>query len=113
MSANRDKAANMDCSYYFDNSEYRSIYDLNASRLNGGTDIENATTWGTVTCSYYNNSNYSQFIQSTDKNGQVSATCLYNVGQDNIYPVGTVVSVTGTMTLYKHVAETCPFLSVL
>lgn len=103
--ASRTKPDNLDCSYYFNNSEYQSIYDLNVSRVDGGVDIENATTWGTVTCSYYNNSYYSQFIQSTDKNGQVSATCLYNVGQDNIYPVGTVVSVTGTMTLYNGMSE--------
>lgn len=103
--ASRTKPANLDCSYYFNNSEYQSIYDLNVSKLDDGADIENATTWGTVTCSYYNNSTYSQFIQSTDKNGNISATCLYNVGQDNIYPVGTMVSVTGTMTLFNGMSE--------
>lgn len=103
--ANRSKPDSLDCSYYFDNSEYTSIYDLNVSRLDSGSDLTNVTTWGTVTCSYYNNSNYSQFIQSTDKNGNVGATCLYNVGQDNIYPVGTVVSVTGTMTLFNGMSE--------
>ena len=103
--ASRTKPANLDCSYYFDNSEYTSLYDLNVSKLDSGADIENATTWGTVTCSYYNNSTYSQFIQSTDKNGNISATCLYDVGQDNIYPVGMVVSVTGTMTLFNGMSE--------
>ena len=105
LSANKAKPDTLDCSYYFDNDEYTSLYDLNVSRLDGGSDLSNVTTWGTVTCSYYNNSNHSQIIQSTDKYGNASATCLYNVGQANIYPVGTVVSVTGKMTLYNGMSE--------
>lgn len=107
VSANRDKPANMECSYYFNNSEYTSLYDLNASRIDGGTDISNMTTWGTVTCNYlylYKGTNYNcSIIQSTDKYGNHGATVLYGIA--STYDVGSVVSVTGTVTLYDGMSE--------
>ena len=107
VSANRDKPASMNCSYYFDNSEYRSIYDLNASRIDGGTDISNMKTWGTVTCNYlylYKGTNYNcSIIESTDKYGNHGATVLYGIA--STYDVGSVVSVTGTVTLYDGMSE--------
>lgn len=101
------KPNSLDCSYYFNNSEYQSIYDLNVSRLDGGTDIENVTTWGTVTDTFYNKAGSvaQQFIQSTDKNGNVGATCLYGINSAQVFPIGSVVSVTGTMTLYNGMSE--------
>ncbi|MBQ6921085.1 MAG: hypothetical protein IJQ72_04210 [Bacilli bacterium] len=105
--ASRAKPDSLDCSYYFNNSEYQSIYDLNVSRLDGGTDIENVTTWGTVTDTFYNKAGSvaQQFIQSTDKNGNVGATCLYDINSAQVFPIGSVVSVTGTMTLYNGMSE--------
>lgn len=103
--ASKSKPASMDCSYYFNSSEYSSLYDLNQTRIADESDLTDVTTWGTVTCNYYNGSTYSQFIQSTDKNGDISAACLYNIGFANAYPVGSVVSVTGTMTLYNGMSE--------
>ena len=101
------KPDSLDCSYYFNNSEYQSIYDLNVSRLDGGADIENVTTWGTVTDTFYNKAGSvaQQFIQSTDKNGNVGATCLYGINSAQVFPIGSVVSVTGTMTLYNGMSE--------
>ena len=105
-----DKPASLDCSYYFDEDNgYTSLYDLNYSRLTDGTDINNAKTWGTVTCIYYNNSTESAFIQSTDQYGNVGATCLYNISLDDEtrekFVVGSVVTVTGKMTLYNGMSE--------
>ena len=101
------KPDSLDCSYYFNNSEYQSIYDLNVFRLDGGADIENVTTWGTVTDTFYNKAGSvaQQFIQSTDKNGNVGATCLYGINSAQVFPIGSVVSVTGTMTLYNGMSE--------
>lgn len=105
--ASRAKPDSLDCSYYFNNSEYQSIYDLNVSRLESGADIENVTTWGTVTDTFYNKAGSvaQQFIQSTDKNGNVGATCLYNINSAQVFPIGSVVSATGTMTLYNGMSE--------
>lgn len=105
--ASRAKPDSLDCSYYFNNSEYQSIYDLNVSRLESGADIENVTTWGTVTDTFYNKAGSvaQQFIQSTDKNGNVGATCLYGIDSAQVFPIGSVVSVTGTMTLYNGMSE--------
>lgn len=103
-----EKPAQLDCSYYFNpDNGYRSLYDLNSSRLSGGSNIANVKTWGTVTCTYYNSKStvVSQFIQSTDLDGNVGATCLYNINSSQAFPVGSVVSVTGTMTLYNGMSE--------
>lgn len=101
--ASKNKPQSLDCSYYFDNSDYISIYDLNVDRLDNGSDISDAKTWGTVTCNYQQNSTYYTIIQSTNKDGKVAATCLYNVGQE--YSVGSVLSVTGLMTIYNGMSE--------
>ena len=105
-----DKPASLDCSYYFDSENgYTSLYDLNCSRLNDGADINNAKTWGTVTCIYYNGSTESAFIQSTDRYGNVGATCLYDISLDDEikdkFVVGSVVTVTGKMTLFNGMSE--------
>ena len=101
-----DKPSSLSCEYYFNEANgYKSIYELNDSRLNG-TDISNVTTWGTVTCTYTDNSgNYSQFIQSTDKNGDYAGTCLYSIDENDVFPVGSVVTVKGLMTLYNGMSE--------
>ena len=106
LRANTDKPSTMSCSYYFDETnEYKSLYELNKKRLDEGESSEQVKTWGTVTCNYYIGSTYSQFIQSTDKYGNVGSTCLYNIGVNNQYPVGSVVTVTGKMTLYNGMSE--------
>ena len=111
LSANRSKPETLSCDYYFDD-EYTSLNMLNTIRLTTGVDItqessgcEKWKTWGTVTCNYRNGSIYSSFIQSTDKYGNVGATCLYNIGVANQYPVGSVVTVSGTMTLFNGMSE--------
>lgn len=104
--ASRAKPNSLDCSYYFDNSEYTSIYDLNVSRLESGADIENVTTWGTVTCNYqyyYQRNRNCSIIESTDKYGRHASTVLYDIG--TTYEVGSVLTVTGTMTLYDGMSE--------
>lgn len=105
--ASRAKPDSLDCSYYFNNSEYTSIYDLNVSKLDSGDDQTNVTTWGTVTDTFYNKAGSvaQQFIQSTDKNGNVGATCLYDINSAQVFPIGSVVSVTGTMTLFNGMSE--------
>ena len=106
LSANKSKPETLSCNYYFDEGGYTSLNDLNVLRLNSETDITDFKTWGTVTCNYYNNSIYSSFIQSTDKYGNVGATCLYNIGAANQYPVGSVVTIeNGSMTLYNGMSE--------
>ena len=111
LSANRSKPETLSCDYYFDD-EYTSLNVLNTIRLTTGVDITQESsgfkkwkTWGTVTCNYHNGSIYSSFIQSTDKYGNVGATCLYNIGAANQYPVGSVVTVSGTMTLFNGMSE--------
>ena len=104
--ASRAKPNNLDCSYYFDNNEYTSIYDLNVSRLESGADIENVTTWGTVTCNYqyyYQRNRNCSIIESTDKYGRHASTVLYDIG--TTYEVGSVLTVTGSMTLYDGMSE--------
>lgn len=93
------------CEYYFnDDNGYTSIYDLNEYRISEGTDIV-AKTWGTVTNNYVTGSKYCSIIQSTNKYGDVGGTVLYNIDSEQQYPVGSVVSVTGTMTLYNGMSE--------
>ena len=101
-----DKPASMECSYYFNDSNgYTSLYELNKTRLSNGSDLTEVTTWGTVTSTFYNGAVAQQFIQSTDKNGKVGATCLYSINDGEVFPVGSVVSVTGTMTIYNGMSE--------
>lgn len=101
------KPVSLDCSWYFNNEEieYKSLYELNVARLNGND--ETATTWGTVTDTFYNKAGTvaQQFIQSTDKYGNVGATCLYNINSAQVFPIGSVVTVTGTMTLFNGMSE--------
>lgn len=106
--AEYEKPSSLDCDYYFDSSNgYTSLHDINTVLVNGESVPSNYKTWGTVTCTYYNNSNHdvtSQFIQSTDKYGNSSAICLYKVTTE--YPVGSVVTVSGgTVKLYNGMPE--------
>lgn len=114
--ANKAKPETLDCSYYFDNDNYKSLYDLNVSRLDSGSNVNNVTTWGTVTCNYQYQGKSSTYncslIQSTDKNGNVGATMLYGIG-NTTYPVGSVLSVTGNMTLYDGMSEMQTFTSIV
>ena len=108
-----DKPASMSCDYYFNDSNgYQSLHSLNILRLDGGSDLTNVKTWGTVTSTFYNASGTvaQQFIQSTDKYGDVGATCLYNIPNNQVFPVGSVVTVTGTMTLYNGMSEMTNFI---
>lgn len=99
-----DKPATMSCNYYFNNPTYLSLYELNYRKLNNG-DVNNKTTWGTVTCNYRSGSKYYSIIQSTDQYGNVSSTALYDIGENNQHPVGSVVTVTGTMVLYNGMSQ--------
>lgn len=99
-----DKPATMSCNYYFNNPTYLSLYELNYRKLNNG-DVNNKTTWGTVTCNYRSGSRYYSIIQSTDQYGNVSSTALYDIGENNQHPVGSVVTVTGTMVLYNGMSQ--------
>lgn len=104
--ASRAKPDSLDCSYYFNNSEYTSIYDLNVSKLDSGDDQTNVTTWGTVTCNYlyyYKGDRNCTIIESTDKHGNHSSTVLYDIGAT--YEVGSVLTVTGTMSLFDGMSE--------
>lgn len=96
------------CEYYFDEDNgYTSLYELNKSKVDTGNNINNAKTWGTVTCNYAN-SNGTQFtsiIQSTDKNGHVSSTSLYNIPNESCYVQGTMVTVTGTFKDYNGMSQ--------
>lgn len=99
------KPDSLDCSYYFNDSKYTSIYDLNVSKLDSGVDQTN-TTWGTVTCNYqyyYQGNRNCSIIESTDKYGRHASTVLYDIG--TTYEVGSVLTVTGTMTLYDGMSE--------
>lgn len=104
------------CEYYFDESNgYKSLYELNKQRLDGGADLTSVKTWGTVTKTFYNNSSHSvaqQFIQSTDKNGNVGSTCLYGISSGQVYPEGSIVTVTGNMTLFNGMSEMKDFTVV-
>jgi len=107
--ASRAKPVSLDCSYYFDEANgYTSLYELNVSRINSSNDLTKVKTWGTVTDIFYNKAGTvaQQFIQSTDKNGNVGATCLYGIDSAQVFPIGSVVSITsGTMTLFNGMSE--------
>ena len=98
------------CEYYFDSSNgYTSLYEANAARLDSSSDAK-IKTWGTITCSYTNkNGNIEQMIQSTDANGHSAATCLYEVpnstSDSQVFPVGSMVTVSGKMTLFNGMSE--------
>lgn len=111
--ASRAKPVSLDCSYYFDEANgYTSLYELNVSRINSSTDLTDVKTWGTVTDIFYNKAGTvaQQFIQSTDKNGNVGATCLYGIDSEQVFPIGSVVSVTGNMTLFNGMSEMKDFV---
>lgn len=94
------------CEYYFDsNNGYTSLYEANSDRLDGSD--KTIKTWGTVTDTFYNSSGTvaQQMIQSTDANGHSAATCLYTVASAQVFPVGSMVTVSGKMTLYNGMSE--------
>lgn len=86
----------MNCNYFFDDTNgYTSIYELNQMFINN-TFVSDAQykTWGTITKSWTYNSRVYANIQSTDKNGKVSATSLYDcISNVSDYPIGSVVEV--------------------
>ena len=117
--------ASLSCDYYFNPSNgYTSIYELNeraytelptagGNNNNGCLDNgANFKTWGTVTCNYTEGSAVSQFIQSTDANGNTAGVCLYNINSSLQYPVGSVVTVVGKYTLYNGMAEMKDIVSI-
>ena len=96
------------CEYYFDEDNgYTSLYELNKSKVDTGNNINNAKTWGTVTCNYANSNAdvFTSIIQSTDKNGHVSSTTLYNIPQNSCYVPGTMVTVTGVFKDYNGMSQ--------
>ena len=104
LTAVMTKPEQLSCDYYFNSGEYTSLYELNYQRLENGADVTNSKTWGTVTCTYLYGSKNCQIIQSTDRNGNVGATVLYNTG--STYSVGSVLTIkNGKATLYDGMSQ--------
>ena len=94
----------LDCSYYFNPvNGYTSIYEMNDDLFsNGSADYEK--TWGTVTATYTSGTRNCAYIQSTNKNGDSAALCLYNI--PTTVEVGNVVTVSGgTFKNYYNMPE--------
>ena len=107
-----DKPAQLSCEYYWNPAnEYTSLYELNKlwvdSLPQDPESLETIKTWGTVTKTFYNASGTvaQQFIQSTDANGNVGATCLYGIPSNKVFPEGSVVTVSGDMLLFNGMSE--------
>ena len=91
------------CEYYFDEDNgYTSLYELNKTKIDNGSDINSIKTWGTVTCNYTNSGLNVAIIQSTDKNGHLSAATVYGVDQ---YPIGSMVTAVGRMSAINGLSQ--------
>ena len=99
-----DKPSTLSCDYYFNNSEYTSIYDIISDDSNEGSVF---TTWGTVTLIFTQSSKINFYIQSTDRYGNAAAALVYQGDQEKaqILEVGNVVTITGRYHIYNGCQE--------
>src|SRR5574344_810636 len=106
--ANEDE----DCSVFYNDSRYTSLYEINNALVGGTTGVA-YQTWGTVAGSYLTSSAAKYlYVQSTDKNGNVGCTNIYNVSAS--YAVGNVLKISGTPVMYRGMPEfVTPTIEVL
>ena len=99
-----DKPSTLSCDYYFNNSDYKSIYEIvnDSSNLN-----KSVTTWGTVTLIFTQNNKINFYIQSTDRYGNAAAALVYQGNQTvaGTLTVGNVVTITGVYDVYNGCQE--------
>lgn len=96
--------SSLDCNYYFNPvNGYKSIFEMNDDLFsNRSTDYEK--TWGTVTGTYTSGNKNCAYIESTNKNGDSAALCLYSIPTQ--VEVGNVVTVSGgTFKNYSNMPE--------
>jgi len=94
-----------DCDYYFESQNgYTSLYDINEDLFNK-TTLSSYKTWGTITQTFTDlSNNFNFYIQSTDKNGNVSSILIYQSARTDLSE-GNVVTITGSVTLYNNLPE--------
>jgi len=94
-----------DCDYYFDSQNgYTSLYDINEDLFNK-TSLSSYKTWGTITQTFTDSSdNFNFYIQSTDKNANVSSILIYQSARTDLSE-GNLVTITGSVTLYNNLPE--------